>query len=131
MYAELATLIKKWYPEIAYSGSKSLQIPAEWPESVKRFCTSIPLDDAIWSCQDTLLFPDQIHDCNDFVIEFECTSKDEGFVYISCLTEAVHSILKFLLICPTPALEKKFDPRNTASMPAVKFLFRLGFEQII
>ncbi len=43
----------------------------------------------------------------------------------------LHSMLKFLLICPTPALEKNFDPRNTAGMPAVKIFFRLGFEQII
>jgi len=39
-------------------------------------------------------------------------------------------MFKFLLICPTPALKKKFDPRNTTSMPVVKFFYRLGFEQI-
>ncbi len=40
-------------------------------------------------------------------------------------------MLKFLLVCPTSALEKNFDPRNTAGMPTVKIFFRLEFEQII
>jgi KDO2-lipid IV(A) lauroyltransferase len=39
-------------------------------------------------------------------------------------------MFKFLLIFPTPALEKKFNPRNTSCIPAVKIFFRLGFEQI-
>jgi hypothetical protein len=39
-------------------------------------------------------------------------------------------MVKFLLICPTSALEKIFDPRNTHCMPAVKIFFRLEFEQI-
>jgi hypothetical protein len=39
-------------------------------------------------------------------------------------------MFKFLLICPTPALIKNFDPRNTTSMPVVKIFSRLGFEQI-
>jgi hypothetical protein len=38
-------------------------------------------------------------------------------------------MFNFLLICPTPALAK-IDPRNRPSIPAVKFFFRLGFEQI-
>ena len=41
-----------------------------------------------------------------------------------------NSMFKFLLIFPTPALEKNFDPRNTSCIPAVKIFFRLGFEQI-
>ena len=41
-----------------------------------------------------------------------------------------YSMFKFLLISPTPALGKNVDPRNTSCIPAVKFFFRLGFEQI-
>ena len=44
--------------------------------------------------------------------------------------KGLYSMFKFLLICPTPALKKNFDPRNTTSMPVVKIFYRLGFEQI-
>jgi hypothetical protein len=45
-------------------------------------------------------------------------------------TKILHSMFKFLLIFPTPALEKNVDPRNTSCIPAVNIFFRLGFEQI-
>jgi hypothetical protein len=41
-----------------------------------------------------------------------------------------HSMIKFLLICPTSALEKIFNPQNILYIPAVKNCFRLEFEQI-
>ena len=44
--------------------------------------------------------------------------------------ERFNSMFKFLLICPTPALELNFDPRNTPGMPVIKISFRLGFEKI-
>jgi len=34
------------------------------------------------------------------------------------------------LIYPISALKNKFDPRNTAGMPVVKFIFRLELEEI-
>jgi len=37
---------------------------------------------------------------------------------------------KFLLICPTSALEKIFNPQNMLYIPPVKNCFRLEFEQI-
>ena len=36
-----------------------------------------------------------------------------------------------MLIFPISSLENKFDPRNTACMPAVKLIFRLELEKII
>jgi len=41
-----------------------------------------------------------------------------------------HSIIQFLLICPTSALEKIFNPQNMLYIPPVKNCFRLEFEQI-
>ncbi len=38
-------------------------------------------------------------------------------------------MFKFLLICPTPALEKNFDPRNTQCMPVVKNFFALDLNK--
>jgi len=39
-------------------------------------------------------------------------------------------MIKFLLICPTSALEKIFNPQNMLYIPPVKNYFRLEFEQI-
>jgi len=36
-----------------------------------------------------------------------------------------------MLIFPISSLENKFDPQNTACMPAVKLIFRLELEKII
>jgi len=41
-----------------------------------------------------------------------------------------HSMIKFLLICPTSALEKIFNPQNILYIPPVKNCFHLEFEQI-
>ena len=41
-----------------------------------------------------------------------------------------NSMIKFLLICPTSALEKIFNPQNMSYIPPVKNCFRLEFEQI-
>ena len=38
-------------------------------------------------------------------------------------------MFKFLLIFPTPALEKKFDPRNTPCIPAVNFFSALDLNK--
>jgi hypothetical protein len=43
----------------------------------------------------------------------------------SCL----HLMFKFLLIFPTPVLEKKFDPRKTPSIPAVNFFSALDLNK--
>jgi hypothetical protein len=43
---------------------------------------------------------------------------------------AFYSMIKFLLICPTSALEKIFNPQNILYIPPVKNCFRLEFEQI-
>jgi len=42
----------------------------------------------------------------------------------------IYSMIKFLLICPTSALEKIFNPQNMLYIPPVKNCFRLEFEQI-
>jgi len=41
-----------------------------------------------------------------------------------------HSMIKFLLICPSSALEKIFNSQNMLYIPPVKNCFRLEFEQI-
>jgi len=41
-----------------------------------------------------------------------------------------HSMIKFLLICPTSVLEKIFNPQNMLYIHPVKNCFRLEFEQI-
>ena len=42
----------------------------------------------------------------------------------------LYSMIKFLLICPTSALEKIFNPQNILYIPPVKNFSRLEFEQI-
>jgi len=41
-----------------------------------------------------------------------------------------YSMIQFLLICPTSALEKIFNPQNMLYIHPVKNCFRLEFEQI-
>ncbi len=60
MFTELLAQIKKWYPDILFNGPAHLHSSELWPESVNLFCSVISLDDDIWNCQDTLLFPDRV-----------------------------------------------------------------------
>jgi hypothetical protein len=46
------------------------------------------------------------------------------------MANSYHSMIKFLLICPTSALEKIFNPQNILYILPVKNCFRLEFEQI-
>jgi hypothetical protein len=44
--------------------------------------------------------------------------------------QSFYSMIQFLLLCPTSALKKIFNPQNMLYIPPVKNCFRLEFEQI-
>jgi hypothetical protein len=60
-------------------------------------------------------------------IEKRISNRKQRFMFILC--HPLYSMFKFLLIFPTPALEKNFDPQNTPCIPAVNFFSALDLNK--